>query len=124
MSASKKHDLSGIGKASALLTMKLLAASPLAPLTGGFGGKITYWFLTWMYTRLASVGLVVLNVGAAAVQTLAEKEEFDGSFDDAFKIINERKGILTDEETKSIDDKVIRAFRRITDFGVRDSRNP
>lgn len=115
-----KHKLDGIGSASATLTFLALAGSPLAFLTQGFLGKITHYILTQIYSRLASQGLVVLNIGVAKVQTLAEQREFDGTFDDAFDLINKSGGRLSADDIKAIDDKVIRALRRFTDFGVRE----
>lgn len=114
-----KHELTGIGSASATLTFVALAGSPLAFLTQGFLGKITHYILTQVYSRLASQGLVVLNIGVARVQTMAERKDFDGTFDEAFELINKRGGKLSDAEAKKIDDRVISALRKFTDFGVR-----
>jgi hypothetical protein len=119
-----KHDLTGIGSASATLTFVALAGSPLSFLTQGFLGKVTHYILTQIYSRLASQGLVVLNIGVARVQTLVDRKEFDGTFDDAFDLINKSGGRLSQDDIKAIDDKVIRALRKFTDFGVRERRNP
>lgn len=114
-----KHEFTGIGSASATLTFVALAGSPLAFLTQGLLGKITHCILTQVYSRLASQGLVVLNIGVARVQTMAERKDFDGTFDEAFELINKRGGKLSDEEIKRIDSKVIDSLRKFTDFGVR-----
>lgn len=114
-----KHELTGIGSASATLTFVALAGSPLAFLTQGFLGKITHYILTQIYSRLASQGLVVLNIGVARVQTMAERKDFDGTFDDAFDLINKSGGRLSPDDIKAIDDRVISALRKFTDFGVR-----
>lgn len=116
-----KNKFEGIGSASASLTFALLAGSPLAWLTLGIQGKITFWILKQIYMRLADKGVIVLNIGAAKVSTLVERSDFDGSFDSAFEIINKRKGNLSDAEIKAIDDKVISALRKFTDFGVQHS---
>lgn len=119
-----KHELTGIGSASATLTFVALAGSPLAFLTQGFLGKITHYILTQVYSRLASQGLVVLNIGVARVQTMAQRKDFDGTFDDAFDLINKSGGRLSPDDIKAIDDRVISALRKFTDFGVRDKRDP
>jgi hypothetical protein len=114
--AATKYEFDGIGKAGAMATFAALALNPATlPLTQGFWGKILFYALTWFYARLASVGLVVLNIGIANVETLLQEKEFNGSFDEAFQIINQKGGKLTEAEKASIDAKVIAAFRK---FGV------
>lgn len=116
--ASTKHDFKGIGKASALLVMTAMAANPATlALSQGFLGQIINWGLTMLFSRLASLGLVVLNIGVVSVETLAEAKEFDGSFDEAFAIINKKGKGLTDDEIKAIDNKVISTFRKFATFG-------
>lgn len=115
-SAADKYDFQGIGKASATVTIAALAANPSTLwLTTGFVGSMFYWLLTQFYSKLASVGLVILNVGIADVQIITQHSEFDGSFDDAFKLIN--AGPLTDEQKSAIDNKVISAFKSFASFG-------
>lgn len=116
--ASTKHDFKGIGKASALMVMTAFAGNPATLfLSQGIAGRIINYGLTILFSRLASLGLVVLNVGVVTVETLAEAKEFDGSFDEAFAIINKKGKGLTDEEIKAIDNKVIAAFRKFAVFG-------
>lgn len=114
---ARKYKFEGIGKASATATFVALASTPLAKLTQGFVGKILYALLTLFFSGLASVGLVVLNIGIAKVETLLEQKDFDGSFDEAFKIINAKGGKLTQQEIAEIDSKVIDAFRKFAVFG-------
>ena len=116
-----KHKFSGIGSASATLTFIALAGTPLAFLTQGFLGKIVHWLLTQIFMRGADKGLIFLNIGAAKAQTLSEHAQFDGSLDEAFKIINEKKGNLSEEDVKKVDDSVIATLRKFTDFGVRNN---
>ncbi len=112
-----KYKFDGIGKAGALATFAALAANPnTIAFTQGILGKIIFWFLTKLYSGLASLGLVVLNLGVAKVELLIDQKEFDGSFDDAFRIINEKGGKLTDKEKAQIDAKVIAAFRKFGPF--------
>ncbi len=122
--AAFKYKFDGIAKASATVTFLALASTSFAPLTIGFTGKVFFFFLQFFYTGLASIGLVVLNIGIADLKTISEKNDFDGSFDEAFKIINAKGGKLTDAEKKSIDNKVIAAFRKFGAFGqLFDDRN-
>lgn len=118
-----KYRFEGIGATSATLTIAALAASPLAWLTQGIQGRIVFHVLKWLYMGLASKGLIVLNIGAAKVEVLVQKGEFDGSMDEAFKLINERQGKLTPAEIKAVDDKVIIALRKFGRFGVRERRD-
>lgn len=113
-----KYKFDGIGKAGAVATFAALAANPSTLwLTQGFIGKVIFYLLTMLYSRLASAGLVILNVGVAKVEVLIEQKEFDGSFDEAFKIINAKGGALTEAEKRAIDSKVIAAFRNFAAFG-------
>lgn len=119
-----KYRFEGIGATSATLTIAALAASPLAWFTQGLQGRIVFHLLKWLYMGLASKGLIVLNIGVSKVEVLVQKGQFDGSMDEAFKIINERQGKLTPEEIHSIDSKVIVALRKFGRFGVRERRDP
>lgn len=111
-----KYKFEGIGKFQATWQFALLASSPFAFLTNGFFGKIVFWFLVRFNMKAASKGLVLANVGISKLQVRAEEKEYNEIFDEAFKQINEKKGRLTDEEKKSIDDKVISAFERFAVF--------
>lgn len=121
--SGQKHDLSGIGGASAAAIMALLAANPsTTALTVGLGGKIVFWILSKFFSVLSSMGLVLLNVGAERLQVALDKAGFDGSFDDAEKIMEAIRNTgrdLTPEEIKSIDDKVIVQFRKFGRIGRR-----
>ena len=64
-----KHKLSGIGKATAIMVMASLAANPASLfLTVGVPGQILLFILTKIFTPLASMGLVMLNVGAGRLE--------------------------------------------------------
>lgn len=116
---ANKYNFEGIGKATALLLFSGLAASPFAWFTVGLQGKIVFWLLTQLGKWFASTGLVLLNVGIANVQVLSQQSNYDGAFDVAFRAIADRNGRLTLAEKKAIDDRVIAAFDRFADFGVR-----
>jgi hypothetical protein len=114
--SSEKYDFDGIGAASAAAVMVVLAANPTtAWLTVGFPGKITFWILSSLFNKLASKGVVLLNVGADRLATAVEKSGFDGSWENAYKLMDEIRTVgrdMTLEEITAIDDAVIEKFRR------------
>ena len=111
------YDYSGIGKAEALLVFAALAASPLVWITNGLLGGLTFWVLCRICTWLANKEVLLANIAAADIQTLAQKGNFDGSLDEAFKAIHGNPNQLTQAQRKAIDDKVILAFRNFATFG-------
>lgn len=117
-----KYKFEGIGAASATAAMAALSTTSLAPFTAGFAGKITFQLLKLIFMSLASAGLIVLNVGVAKVEVLLEEHDYNSSWEEAEKILKEKKGQeLTQNEINSIDDPVKDAFRRFASFGVRDN---
>lgn len=114
--SAEKHKLDGIGGASAAAIMAALLANPgTSFLAAGFLGKILYPVLTYVFSALASMGLVLLNLGAENVLGAIEKSNFDGSFESAERLINQIRSTgreLTPEEVKKIDDNVIEQFRK------------
>ena len=114
--SAEKYDFEGIGSASAAGIIALLAANPYTSfLTVGLSGKILYWVLKKFFVALASMGLVLLNVGAEQIATAIDKSGFDGSLDNAYKIIDQLQASghgLTPEQIKAIDDPVIAQFQR------------
>jgi hypothetical protein len=116
------YDYSGIGKAEALLVFSALAASPLVWFTTGFPGTVTFWLLTKACTWLANKEVMIMNLAAADINTIAEHKVFDGSFDEAFKEIHGNPNQLSQAQKASIDNKVIAAARAFFTFGsLRDS---
>lgn len=115
-----KYSFDGIGGASALIVIAALAANPSTSfLATGFIGKIVTWLLTKLFSMMASVGLVILNVGAEKVEGLVSKAEFDGSFEAAEKLLNAARDAhqqLTPAQIKAIDDPVIKSFRKFASF--------
>lgn len=115
-----KYSFDGIGAASATIAMAAFATNPAtAFLAVGFVGKIVSFVLTKVFSMLASVGLVLLNVGAERIGTIIDQHNFDGSFDTAEKLIDSIRKTgrdLTPEEVKAIDDPVIGAFRKWASF--------
>jgi len=111
------YQYEGIGKAGALVIFAWLASTPLVFLTNGILGKFVFFILTRFCAYLAGKGIMILNIAVADIQIVAQKNDFDGSFDEAFKEIHGQRDKLTPEQKKAIDDKVIRAFRKFADFG-------
>lgn len=124
----KFYKFRGIGGASASIIMAGLASNPATVfLTQGFVGKLVFLFFKFICMVLASFGLIVLNVGAAKLETVLAEEDYDGSYESAERIIKkirEQGRELTDEEIKAIDTPVIDAFRKFAGFGrVRKRRD-
>lgn len=116
-----KRKLNGIGDASATLVLAALAASASTVfLTSGLTGKISFWLLSKLFSTLASLGLVILNVGAEKLLTAVDKAKYDGSWETAEKMMQEiqRTGRdLSPEEIQKIDEGVINAFRKFAKIG-------
>ena len=111
----------GIGSASAAMIMAGIAANPtLAILSQGPLGKIVFAICKFFCTILASIGVVLLNVGAAKVQTIIDAGNFESEWytaDELIKKIRATGRELTDEEMVAIDQPVVDAFRRFVRFG-------
>ncbi len=91
-------------------------------MTIGLIGKIVFWFLSQSFSMLASLGVVVLNIGAAKVETLIDGNKFDGAWDSAeefIKAIRDTGREMTPEEIAKIDGPVIDAFRKFASFARR-----
>lgn len=85
----------------------------------GIPWKILSWILIKFFSALASCGLVLLNVGAARIETLVDGKNFDGAWDSAEEFIAAIRNTgreLTPAEIKKIDDPVIAAFRKWASF--------
>lgn len=128
-----KYHFSGIGEASASVIIAVLASNPAtAFLATGILGKITFFICKMFCMWLASIGLIIMNVGEAKLKTIIDEGNFNESWDTAenlIKKIRETGRDLTPEETKQIDDGVIDAFRKFATFGrdkgkKNDDQNP
>ncbi len=89
-----------------------MAGSPLAFLTHGFLGRITFFFLTKVGSWLANQGLALLNIGIDELRIAAQKDDYEKAIEEALKSVGEAKQKLTPAEIKAIDDKVKKAFRK------------
>lgn len=116
-----KHKFEGIGETFAALVIAGVAANPTWTwLTAGFVGKVFFFGSKLVGMGLASIGLVVLNVGAAKIETVVLESNFDGSWESAQRLISKIRDSgreLTDAEKEAIDKPVRDAFRRFAKFG-------
>ena len=112
---ANKYNFSGIGAASAKLVMAALVANGQAWAAGGFLASVVSWFLTQAFSMAASVGLVLLNLGAERIEGILDAHAYDGTWDSAEKLVDAARAAhqaLTPQQIKSIDDPVIAALRR------------
>lgn len=112
---ANKYKFSGIGNASAKLVMAFLVSQGQVWAAGGIWANIVSWFLAQAFSMGASMGLVLVNVGADAVEELIDKNGFDGSFDSAEKLLDSAHQAhqeLTPEQIAAIDAPVKNAFRK------------
>ena len=114
--AEAKHEFGGIARVTATMLMTFMATSPLAFLTHGILGKITFFFLTKVGNWLASNGLAILNLGVDAIKIAQQKKTFDREIEKALKAVAESKGNLSPSEAKAIDAEVKAAFKRFAKF--------
>lgn len=111
-----QYKFEGIGALGASLMAGALASSPLSFLVTGIPGKITFWLLSQLNSYLANKGLMILNVGVAKIAAYSDRKDFDGTLESALKIVVEHGDTLTEAEKRDIDNKVIAAFDKFTDF--------
>lgn len=113
--AAEKYQFDGIASVSASFVLTAMAGSPLAFLTTGVLGKITFFFLQKIMNGLANNGLAVLNLGIDFLSVNFQERDFTEAMRAALiardKIIT-TKGKLTKEEMDAIDAPVKEAFRR------------
>lgn len=118
---ASKHKFVGIGEAGAAIIIGGLAANPNTVwLTAGFLGRAVWFAAKLIVMGLASLGLVVLNVGAEKISVINDQNNYDGSWESALKLIDQiQQGgrELTDEEKTRIDAPVKAAFRKFGRFG-------
>jgi hypothetical protein len=111
-----KYDFTGIGDASALAVLAILSANPTtAGMTVGVWGTLLKLLLSKLFSALASVGVVFLNVGAELVTTVVLKSDFGGTMDSSLALLSKLQAAgstLTPEQIKAIDDPVIAAFEK------------
>lgn len=115
-SAEVKYQFPGIAKFNALLLFTALGSSPAAFLTNGLLGKFVYFFLNRFGNWLANQGLALANMGVDALIISEQHGNYEQVMDEAFEEIKKKKGRLSPEERKKIDDKVKDAFREFAPF--------
>lgn len=114
--AEVKHKFDGIARFTATLVFTKMAGGPLAFLTTGVLGKVTFFFLTKGSNWLANQGLAVLNVGVNHILVSQQKDQFEKAINEALNKVQGTSNKLSPVEVAEIDDKVIRAFRNFAYF--------
>lgn len=113
MGLTGKYNFSGIKTMGASGLRLALASSPYTAWLLK-GGKATDSALEAIANWLANQGLIVLNLGAIAVEGELDQRNLDWALDNAFKEIQNLGGHdkLTPDQKKEIDDAVIIAARK------------
>ena len=117
--AEVKYQFDGIAAVSATMVFAAMAGGPLAFLTTGILGKITFFFLKKIMNGLANQGLAVLNLGIDFMAINFQQADYESAMDAAIKARDEiigKRGKLTIEEQREIDEKVKAAFRKFAPF--------
>lgn len=107
-----KHKFNNLSRGMATMIFTAMASTPLAFLTTGIVGKITFYFLQRWSNWLINQGLVLANVGIDFVKTASQKKDYDQAIEEAIQKVLQTKHRLTKEEQDAIDEPVKRAFRR------------
>lgn len=117
MGLTGKYDFKGIKKwgalgiESALSTVPWAAAIFKIPVIGTIARGTLELLVNWF----ANEGLLIINIGAIAIEGQWDQKGFDDAMNEALKKVQDTKGQLTDAQKKAIDDEVIKNFRK---FGV------
>lgn len=114
--AESKYEFEGIGKFNATLIFTAMAGGPLAFLTTGFLGTITFFLLKKFGSWLANQGLALLNVGIDFIKIEFEQKAFDDAMEKAIAKVKGSSHKLSKQEVKEIDDEIKRVFRRFASF--------
>lgn len=114
--AEVKYQFDGMARFTATMVFTKMASGPLAFLTTGFLGNITFFLLKKGANWLANQGLAVLNIGLNEILVAQQKGRFDKVLEDALKQVKQTKRKLSKKEQAEIDDRVIKAFRTFAYF--------
>lgn len=114
--AEVKYEFEGIAKFNAMLVFTALASGPYAYLTTGILGKFVFFVLKKIGNWIANQGLALANIGIEEIRNPILLDNYDSTMNDALNEVLRRKGRLTDEEKKAIDDKVKDAARNFIRF--------
>lgn len=114
MALTGKYDFKGIKKYGAVGLSAALASTPWgAWLVSRWGlGAAFDILLQGLVNWLANKGLVVLNIGAIALEGEWDQKGFDRALDEGLSRVIQSGGKLTPAQIKEIDDEVIKAARR------------
>lgn len=115
MGLSGKYDFKGIKRLGGLGLSTLINSTAWGavvlklPVIGTLLTGSLELFVNW----LANNGLMVMNIGAIAVEGEWDQKQFDEHMIAAFKTVELSNGKLTPKEVKAIDDEVIKYFRQL-----------
>lgn len=113
--AATKYQFDGISSVSASFVFTAMASGPLAFLTTGVLGQVTFFILKKVMNGLANNGLAVLNLGVDFISVNFQERDFNEAMRAALiardKVIT-TKGKLSKEEMDAIDAPVKDAFRK------------
>ncbi len=117
MGLAGKYDFKGIKKWGALGIETVLSTTPYvgAALKLPVIGTLLKGALEFLVNWFANEGLLVINVGAIAIEGQWDQKDFDDHMIQALKVVEDSRGQLTDAQKKAIDNEVIKYFRK---FGV------
>lgn len=109
--AEVKYKFRGIAKFNAFLIFSAMAGGPLAFLTTGIVGTITFRLLEIAGNWFANQGLALLNIGVDVLIVAAQKNNYESVINKAIDKVKNHKGPMSKKKQKEIDDEVIDAVR-------------
>lgn len=114
---SGKYDFRGIKQLGAKALLRVIAATPWGAALMRFGaGPALEICFEWLANWLANKGLVFLNIGAISAEGAWDQKAFDAAVEAGLAEVAVKRGKLTPEQEKAIDDKVRAAARRFLVF--------
>lgn len=112
---ANKYKFEGIGKLNATVVFMWLAQN-VPFLTVGIAGKIVWYLLVQVGSGLASTGVVLMNVGVAKLEVIAERDDFKGTIEEMIGLVDQIGPDMTKEKADEIDNHVIDVVRKFIDM--------
>lgn len=109
--AETKYKFKGIAKFNAFLIFSAMSTGPLAFLTTGILGTITFKVLEMFGNWFANQGLALLNIGVDVLIVAVQENNYESVLNNAIKRVKNHKGPMPKELQKEIDNEVIDAVR-------------
>lgn len=114
--AEIKYKFKGIARFNAFLLFSAMSGGPLAFLTTGILGTITFKFLELVGNWFANQGLALLNIGVDAIMVAAEQNKYESVINRAIERVKNHKGPMPEKLKREIDNEVIDAVRDFIRF--------